>query len=149
MSSSVKVIADSISPEGKRITTLEARYWRGIHAELMTHRAFARNAASSRAIPFLAYRPSENEGGPSMNQLSPKCTVATLMNDPFIPEFIGAEQKGMQAGEELGEWEKSRARTIIHESLSFMLEQAKELHTLGVTSRSSTDTWSRGAISRW
>ena len=47
----VKVIADSITPWGKRITTVEWEYPRYIHAEIMTHRMFSRNAQSSRAVP--------------------------------------------------------------------------------------------------
>lgn len=47
-----RIIADSISPQGKRITTFEVEYWRGVHAEVMTHCMLARNGASSRAIPF-------------------------------------------------------------------------------------------------
>ena len=47
-----KVILDSISESGVRITTFELVYPRMIHSELMTHRMFSRNAASSRAIPF-------------------------------------------------------------------------------------------------
>ena len=46
------VIADTISPEGKRITTFELVYPRYIHSELMTHRVFSRNASSSRATPL-------------------------------------------------------------------------------------------------
>ena len=46
-----KVIADSVA-NGHRVTTLELEYPRYIHSELMTHRVFSRNAASSRAIPF-------------------------------------------------------------------------------------------------
>ena len=46
-----KVIADSIA-NGHTVTTLELEYPRYIHSELMTHRVFSRNAASSRAIPF-------------------------------------------------------------------------------------------------
>lgn len=46
-----KVIADSINWTGFRVTTLELEYPRYIHSELMTHRVFSRNAASSRAIP--------------------------------------------------------------------------------------------------
>lgn len=48
---SAKIIADSVSPTGKRITTMELEYPRYIHAELLTHRVFSRNAASSRAVP--------------------------------------------------------------------------------------------------
>lgn len=46
------VICDSISEQGKRITTFELEYPRLVHSELMTHRMLSRNAASSRAIPF-------------------------------------------------------------------------------------------------
>ncbi len=37
---------------GKEILTYELTYPRMVHAELMTHRLFSRNAASSRAIPI-------------------------------------------------------------------------------------------------
>lgn len=46
-----KIIANSIYNK-KQITTFELEYPRYIHAELMTHRVFSRNAASSRAIPI-------------------------------------------------------------------------------------------------
>lgn len=44
-----RVICDSVS-EGYRLTTVELEYPRYIHCELLTHRVFSRNAASSRAI---------------------------------------------------------------------------------------------------
>lgn len=70
----VKMIADSISPEGIRITTMHLRYWRAIHAELMTHRVFSRNARSSRAVPS-----------------------RVLLTEPiFIPQF-GMNKPGMQS----------------------------------------------------
>lgn len=50
---SAKVIAHS-SHKGKEVCTMELEYPRYIHAELMTHRVFSRNAASSRAIPIEA-----------------------------------------------------------------------------------------------
>ena len=37
---------DSISPQGVRLTTFELEYPRFIHAEMMTHRVFSRNALS-------------------------------------------------------------------------------------------------------
>lgn len=46
-----KIIADSVNWTDFRVTTLELEYPRYIHSELMTHRVFSRNAASSRAIP--------------------------------------------------------------------------------------------------
>lgn len=51
MTISAKIIADSISPEGQRITTYEIVYPRIVLAEFNTHRVFSRNSASSRAIP--------------------------------------------------------------------------------------------------
>lgn len=70
----VKIIADSVSPEGIRLTTLHLRYWRAIHAELMTHRVFTRNARSSRAVPS-----------------------RVLLTEPiFIPVF-GMNKPGMQS----------------------------------------------------
>lgn len=70
----VKIIADSISPTGVRITTMHLRYWRAIHAELMTHRVFSRNARSSRAVPS-----------------------RVLLTEPiFIPQF-GINKSGMQS----------------------------------------------------
>lgn len=46
-----KIIADSIGQDAPRLVTMELQYPRMIHAELMTHRVFSRNASSSRAIP--------------------------------------------------------------------------------------------------
>lgn len=46
------VLKDSISPAGIRMRTFEIEYWRGILAELNTHRMLSKNSASSRAIPF-------------------------------------------------------------------------------------------------
>ena len=54
MQITAKIIKDSINPNGVRITTVELEYPRFIHSEVMTHRMFSRNAASSRAIPFAA-----------------------------------------------------------------------------------------------
>lgn len=51
MAITVNIIADSISPQGVRLTTFELTYPRFIHAEVMTHRVFSRNAQSSRAVP--------------------------------------------------------------------------------------------------
>ena len=48
------VIADSVSDEGIRMTTMEIEYPRFILAELNTHRMLSKNSASSRAIPVKA-----------------------------------------------------------------------------------------------
>lgn len=46
-----RVVADSVSPRGDRLTTMEVRFHRFVLAEWNTHRAFSRSSASSRAIP--------------------------------------------------------------------------------------------------
>lgn len=88
---SAKIVADSIDPRGNRITTFVLTYPRFIHAELLTHRLFSRNAASSRAIPF-------------------KKMVEDIENDPFIPIAWQKDHKGMQGVEYLNK-ENSRLRT--------------------------------------
>ena len=79
-----RVILDSISPAGRRITTLEVRMHRFVLAEFNTHRAFSRNSASSRAIP-IANR------------------IKEVREDPALPVRWGANGKGMQDHGELSE----------------------------------------------
>ncbi|WP_419902155.1 FAD-dependent thymidylate synthase [Kiloniella sp.] len=71
-----KVIADSISPEGIRLTTFQLRYPLVIHAELMTHRVFSRNASSNRAIPV-------------------QKLIDEVKEDPFVPLKFYKNGKGM------------------------------------------------------
>ena len=79
---SAKVIADSISMDGARITTFELIYPRFIHGEVMTHRMFSRNAMSSRAIPVAK-------------------VISQVELNPAMPVHWGANQPGMQANVEL------------------------------------------------
>jgi hypothetical protein len=72
-----QIIADSVNPQGDRITSYILTYPRFIHAELMTHRMFSRNSASSRAIPFEKMMKSVEE-------------------DPFYPIAWQKDHKGMQ-----------------------------------------------------
>ena len=75
-----KVIADSKSPQGKRLTTMVVTFPRFILAELNTHRMFSRNSASSRAIPF-------------------EKMVKSVQENPFIPIAWQKDHKGMQGTE--------------------------------------------------
>jgi thymidylate synthase ThyX len=80
-----KVICDSTSPQGHRLTTFKLRYPKFIHGEFMTHRVISRNASSSRAIPVSRM-------------------IAEVRSDARAsPVYWGAEQKGMQSGAELSE----------------------------------------------
>lgn len=81
MTISAKIIADSITKEGSRITTFELEYPRFIHSEFMTHRLFSRNAASSRAIPV-------------------KRAIELIQENTAMPIHWGKNQPGMSAKEE-------------------------------------------------
>lgn len=89
----VKVIADSLNPLGIRLLTIQVRYWRAIHAELMTHRAFSRNASSSRAIPV-------------------ETMLKQVWNDPAGPLHWGINQPGMQARAEMVGWRRAMAGAL-------------------------------------
>lgn len=82
MAYAAKIVADSISEAGDRLTTMEVTFPRMVLAEFNTHRVFSRNSASSRAIPI----------GKQIERVE---------NDPFVPVYWGKNQSGMQADEEL------------------------------------------------
>lgn len=106
------IIADSLSVHtGQRITTFELEYHRYIHSELMTHRQFSRNAASSRAIPI-------------------DKMIEQVSDDPAVPLYWGLNQSGMQAKDEeadeslcIGTWLDARNKAI---------ESARALQELGL-----------------
>lgn len=72
---SVKIIADT-QFDALRATTFELSYPRYIHSEVMTHRVFSRNAASSRAIPI-------------------KAMIAQVRDNTVMPTWT-ANESGMQ-----------------------------------------------------
>jgi thymidylate synthase ThyX len=113
MAITAKILADSLAPCGKRLTTMEWTYPRSIHSEIMTHRMLSKNSASSRAIPT-------------------EKLIQRVVDDPFIPEYIGANQKGMQAGEELNDVQKEVARMFWLQGRDQAVENARRLLDLGV-----------------
>lgn len=74
-----RIIADSVTPSGNRLTSFVLTYPRFIHSEMMTHRVFSRNAASSRAIPV-------------------EKMMQAVREDPAGFELYGSNKPGMQAG---------------------------------------------------
>jgi hypothetical protein len=89
---SAKVIADSRG-ELSRLTTIEITYPRIVHSEMLRHRVYSRNTASSRAIPI-------------------KRVIEQVRTNPFIPIYWGAAQSGMQAYTELTGWRKRGCRFV-------------------------------------
>jgi len=86
-----KVIADSISYAGKRVTTLEISFPKVLLAEFNTHRQFSRSFSSSRAIP----------------------TKTLIKQDSFVPTYWGKNIAGMQASDEDLSPRKTRMAKIV------------------------------------
>lgn len=101
-----KIILDSIGPNNARLTTFELTYPRFVHAELMTHRMFSRNAASSRAIPT-------------------EKLLSRIEQDPAMPVWWGKNQSGMQAKEEIDDAEGAAAEWL--DARNDMLSAARRL----------------------
>lgn len=112
----VKVIADSISKEGKRITTFELIYPRFIHAEMLRHRVFSRTVESSRAKPI-------------------KKNLDEVRINPVLPKYLTLNEPGMIGTKEITDLNK---REDIYDSLAMLahmtvtaiefLEQEYHLH---------------------
>lgn len=113
MTIQAKIIEDSISFEGKRITTFQLLYPRFIHAELMTHRVFSRNASSSRAIPVTKM-------------------LAMVREDPAMPIHWGRNQPGMQAKEELLLGDKYRAEALWRDAAQKAALVAERMMDMGL-----------------
>lgn len=108
-----KVIADSVSPDGDRLTTIEATFHRFVLAEFNTHRAFSRNSASSRAIPV-------------------QKQIARVRDNPAVPVSFPAEQRGMQGGKELSDPLLHEAQLSWVEAAKVAVKSAQHLANLGV-----------------
>ncbi|CAK9254173.1 unnamed protein product [Sphagnum jensenii] len=114
MNIEAKVIADSLSPKGDRLRTMQLRYPKLLHSEAKTHRklkigdrvyefledvslmnepAFSRSASSSRAIPVWKL-------------------LEEVRNNPAMPVVWLKNKPGMQAEEPMTPEEEECAREI-------------------------------------
>lgn len=98
------IIADSINEQGNRLTTFQLRYPRWIHAEGRTHRQLVIGEEESYewepATPSLMADPNLSRNASSSRAIPVAKLIQDVIDDPAIPMFWGANQKGMQAGEE-------------------------------------------------
>lgn len=88
-----KVICDSVTKRGERLTTMEVTFPRIVLSEFNTHCMISRNSASSRAVPT-------------------KKKICDLLLDPFIPIEFGTNRAGMTAGSQLDSGRDAEARTV-------------------------------------
>jgi thymidylate synthase ThyX len=108
-----RVLLDSVSPDGHRLTTIEVTCHRFVLAEFNTHRVFSRNSASSRAIPVAKQ-------------------IEKVRKHPAIPVVFPAEQKGMQGGEALSDALLDTAESVWRHGANSAVEHAEALVDLGV-----------------
>ena len=110
---SAKVVCDSISEQGVRLTTFEIEYPRIVMSEFNTHRAVSRNSSSSRAIP--------------VSKMLEHTQTVNLK-----PVYFGSKKAGMQAGKELVGGDLINAKLFWESALFDAVTWATELDELGV-----------------
>ena len=108
-----RVLCDSVSPQGVRLTTLEVVMPRIVLAEFNTHRMFSRNSASSRAIPV-------------------EKMIRMVLDNPYIPLSWGKNQRGMQADEDIDAEASGYARGVWLHARDAAVVQAERLLAIGV-----------------
>ena len=91
-----QVVQASRSPGGKTIYTLNISYGLLIHGEFLRHRLFSNSVKSNRAIPMKVLRKE-------------------VLENPYVPVWLGKHQKGMVADQEVSNtkiaallWKSSR-----------------------------------------
>ena len=105
-----KVICDSISEQGVRLTTFEIEYPRFIHGEMMTHRSLSKNSSSSRAIPV-------------------QKMLEQIKSNMAIPLYWGKAKSGMQATEEVDiddVWWYEEKWKFAFDEVSYRIEQLSD-----------------------
>ena len=107
------VIADSLSEEGVRLTTLELVYPRFIHSEFMTHKMFSKNAASSRAIPT-------------------KRLIKMIRDTPAVPASWRMNEPGMQGHTVASDLVAHAAQQIWMRALESAIDYAMQMDALGI-----------------
>ena len=108
-----KVICDSISEQGIRLTTFEIEYPRIVMSEFNTHRSVSKNSSSSRAIPVSKM-------------------LEHTKNINLKPIYFGSKKSGMQAGDELDGNDLINAKLFWEAALFDAVTWATELDELGV-----------------
>lgn len=109
----VTVIAHSTYPHGRPIVSVACKYWRAIHAEVLTHRAFARSSSGSRAIPVSK-------------------VAGQAKASPYGPLQFLRNQRGMVGGEPLDLADQAVAQSIWENAAQRAALAAESLMELGV-----------------
>jgi len=111
----VKILKDSLHPfhlqnDLSRLITIQVKYPRMYHSEVLTHRILSKNFSSSRAIPFLKM-------------------LKKVRDTPAIPIRFGANQSGMVMKETSCD-DPEQAEVIWMTALREATNRANQLHLL-------------------
>lgn len=104
---SASVLADSITEDGRRLTTMLVLIHRYMLPEFNTHRVLSRNSASSRAIPV-------------------EKQLARVEDDPAWPLAWPCEQPGMQGGADLLGQNLEEAQSLFRAVHAFTVEAVRQ-----------------------
>lgn len=107
------MILRSVGIDAPPLTSIQIVYPRFIHSELMTHRVFSRNAASSRAVPV-------------------RRVIADLREQIALPSQWRMEERGMQGFTEAPYAAGVRAEVIYRRAMEAAIREAEELANLGM-----------------
>ena len=110
----VEIVADSINQQNDRLTSMVLTYPRIIHAEMMTHRMFSRNASSSRAVPV-------------------DKMIKAVRENTFCPFEFQKAHKGMQGSEYFTGADRQECINLWLESAELALRQAEKMKTKGIS----------------
>lgn len=108
-----KVVCDSVSEQGVRLTTFEIEYPRIVMSEFNTHRSVSKNSSSSRAIPVSKM-------------------LEHTKNINLKPIYFGSKKSGMQAGKELDGDDLNSAKCFWEAAMLDAVNWSSELDELGV-----------------
>mgnify|MGYP006921313044 CR=1 FL=1 len=102
------VLADSVAPNGARLTTLDVTFPMFVQPQLLRHRAFSFSVQSTRAVPL-------------------ETQIARVRESAVGPSRWGAAQRGMVAAEEVSE---TTARHALANWEAAAVEAANYAHRL-------------------
>jgi hypothetical protein len=106
-----RVLNKSVCSDEVTITSYELEYPRMIHSELLTHKMFSRNAASSRAIPIAK-------------------SIESVRNSPAMPVEWGKNKPGMQSDGEIDDPESAKWMWI--QAAKQAADRAEQMAAMGL-----------------
>lgn len=110
---SAKMIKDSITEDGRRLTTILTESPLSYHPQNLTHRMFSRNASSSRAQPSTVI-------------------IQNVIDDPVYPVRWSKNQRGMQGFEDLDPDKIIQAIEVWDAHRASTLDATRKLNELGL-----------------